>query len=86
MIHYIEKIRSHYNAYLKYQEEHRHYHTIQHLIQMFKDLENFKFLLNSEEIEELELVIIYHDVVYDIMRVSPSTDILSQYKIVRFFI
>jgi len=53
---------------------------------MFKDLENFKFLLNSEEIEELELVIIYHDVVYDIMRVSPSTDILSQYKIVRFFI
>ena len=68
-------IRNAYNDVAnRYDEPHRHYHTLAHVYQMLQHLDEYPTLLNAGEPRALELAVWLHDVIYDIF---PPTGIPS---------
>jgi predicted metal-dependent HD superfamily phosphohydrolase len=50
-------------------ESHRHYHNLNHLTSLMEDIDNeFKNKVSEKEYEKLQLVALFHDIVYDPMR------------------
>jgi len=58
-----------HNAIDAYDEKHRYYHNINHLIGLFSLIYSFKHTKREKEI--LELVALFHDVVYDPRNANP---------------
>nr|WP_298660515.1 hypothetical protein [uncultured Flavobacterium sp.] len=48
-----------------YNQEHRHYHNLTHIENMFHEVSNLDFELNQNELIVLCLATIFHDAVYD---------------------
>jgi len=88
MINSFNILQEHTLAGFEYDKPHRHYHTSLHIYDMLDKLENYKDRLTKQEIKELELTIVYHDVVYDINRsISKDKKVLSNEKMsAKFFV
>lgn len=64
------KIKADVNILLgMWNESHRHYHNLNHLTSLMEDIDNsFKGKISEKEYEKLQLVALFHDIVYDPMR------------------
>jgi len=61
------KIKMDVNTILSmWNESHRHYHNLDHLTSLMDDIENqYKDKVSEKEYEKLNLVALFHDIVYD---------------------
>lgn len=49
----------------RYEEPHRHYHTLAHIENCLLELDRARHLLDDEEADAVELALAWHDAVYD---------------------
>jgi predicted metal-dependent HD superfamily phosphohydrolase len=60
------KIKMDVNTLLSmWNESHRHYHNLDHLTSLLSDIDSQKDKLSEKEYEKLNLVALFHDIVYD---------------------